>query len=626
MPDTENAVLRLDIKKEFIKRDLLRTIRMGYPKLRAYFESQSASELGTQLTDEDDQIPLDTLYSLGRYLELYDDYENDILGLLNDVGPFLFNFSLSDKNIELQNECWNVLLALVKKSELPMSFIQELADQLGKNEQQTLEAIIAELSYKVFTHREMYVDEEQIDGLMRYATWLLETVFSKMAFDTEIHQEAITNFVIVLVGTNKLCKDFIPNARETALFEHMRKAVAFAEQNGKHSDIIVRSLKQPSSPRYPLFTLAEFLELINFSDLYSEDSALVDKALLNVETVIEQIASEQGITSESVLPLLTELRYLVGGRLRSVAEDLFSQYLDPLGFTSFEARELLETWIDSHFWSEHTEKSWKRSEKLYDKISGELRRISDLHSVVAGAPTMLYRDYGITHFTRYPLEMLLIQAKRESARIKGEPLSQDKPLAIVVTAVDDHNFAFNSLRQQLSQLNKVTEEQYEYILLEFDYKRKLHEKLQEIRNTRGRFSLMLLSGHGSEVSIQLGKTFRVGAFITIKDAFLGIVRDPNRYFEPNGLIILNSCSTAKQREVDVNSTDDPEVPTDIPHIAAALAHSFQVTVIGPNEPSSIKTFAVAEEMSGGLSTISVTYQSEKEPPYSGIVVTPKTQK
>lgn len=216
-------------------------------------------------------------------------------------------------------------------------------------------------------------------------------------------------------------------------------------------------------------------------------------------------------------------------------------------------------------------KSW--TGKQYLDLVLNLNPMLQLEKSLPGAVRLLHTEYGICEFKRYPLEMLVEQAK-----VHG----QDVPYGIALYPREDHNDAFDQEFQVvLPKLFDQTRDKFVTRIFEIHSRYDLGRALLRLKRNfpLNKISYAILAGHGAEDLIEFGGyepgRSDSGGYIdtthvrksrslrgTIKEMF---VEEPS--------IAFFSCSTGKEGGIAQNLSEvlnahveAPDIPTSVSDI------------------------------------------------------------
>lgn len=168
-----------------------------------------------------------------------------------------------------------------------------------------------------------------------------------------------------------------------------------------------------------------------------------------------------------------------------------------------------------------------------------------------------------------------------------------KPVALYILNKSDWNGAFSSAQTQRIGDNfwapiwgEEHPQEYEklmkgYNLLIFEEEKdsQVVNRIKEVGKKYGGLDLLILGGHGEPEAIHFGECSHESCSIDTKDdkLFKGL----NKYFKPNAITVLESCSTGKG---GINGKN----------IAKKIKKYTKTTVFAPEYPTSIEDFKLSE--------------------------------
>ncbi|MBI2595419.1 hypothetical protein HYW46_01645 [Candidatus Daviesbacteria bacterium] len=183
-------------------------------------------------------------------------------------------------------------------------------------------------------------------------------------------------------------------------------------------------------------------------------------------------------------------------------------------------------------------------------IRTNIKIITDLESYKPGLAQFLNYEFGISNFSRYPVELL--------KRMFEEYENTELPYGIALYPKTDHNGAFYQNWEILNHLNKDIKGNFAFRIFEVgsEYKiLKALKKLNFLYGKRHKISFAIVAGHGLKGSIQFGKNPKHG-FITIED----LLQRKRRFlmaktmFENDAPVVFISCNTGLEEGLAENTT------------------------------------------------------------------------
>lgn len=203
------------------------------------------------------------------------------------------------------------------------------------------------------------------------------------------------------------------------------------------------------------------------------------------------------------------------------------------------------------------------------------KNIVHIHEIEAkkmGAARLLFKEYGIRNFERYPTRLLVAQAEAHK--------DDTKPYGIILNPENDWNGAFSNDYQTWGHLHLQLEEcGYALRVIECESKQEIARRLISLDRWYGKnhkISFAFVGGHGTEDTIRFGGLKERNTLFTEDFAGRG-VRKTNKFFEPKPTIILVSCSTGAEKGIGQKLSETlgakviaPKVPTNLRHADVSL--------------------------------------------------------
>lgn len=197
---------------------------------------------------------------------------------------------------------------------------------------------------------------------------------------------------------------------------------------------------------------------------------------------------------------------------------------------------------------------------------GNLRAICRLEAQAPGITETLHRDFGISHFARYPTEVLLRQFEQGD---QGEI-----PYGVIIYPKADYNGVLSTHQGVFAKLLQQAEQVgYALRVAESDSKQNLVSVLNRFRNRYGKIAFAVIGGHGEPDNIRIGRDNNRGIIYTA-DISRRAASATQHAFEKNPTIILASCSTG--------------APDGIGQEIANLG----ATVIAPKKPTDLRGISI----------------------------------
>ncbi len=233
-------------------------------------------------------------------------------------------------------------------------------------------------------------------------------------------------------------------------------------------------------------------------------------------------------------------------------------------------------------------------------LTSNLESLISLERARPGISKNLVEEFGIAHFARYPKDLLIDSYDRKD--------DKDCPFGLIITPESDHNGSFYDLERSLKDFTEQIKA-YGYaariyeVGSKFDLARAF---LDSKKRSARKISFVLLGGHGTSNSIQLGdidKKLNTGTKIDPKNA-KNIIEQQD--FSGKGVgrigdlladnceVVLMSCSTGTENG-----------------IARRISETYPGTrVIAPNKPTNLTNLVVTKDAGGNLK-FKVSYTSTK---------------
>ncbi|MCL4390493.1 MAG: hypothetical protein M1484_00235 [Patescibacteria group bacterium] len=174
------------------------------------------------------------------------------------------------------------------------------------------------------------------------------------------------------------------------------------------------------------------------------------------------------------------------------------------------------------------------------KISENFRQIEELENQKPGICSFLHDKFGVSHFYRYPTEMLVKQFQ--------EYEKNDKPYGVIMAAKADWNGAFYQGEHSLESMLKGLEGHYYLRVYECDSPYELTKNLIKSDKKYGeqhKISFLVAMGHGTSDAITLGEAFNSGR-ITQEQVGGPTANSAKKFFVDHPTFLLDSCSTGAE--------------------------------------------------------------------------------
>lgn len=271
------------------------------------------------------------------------------------------------------------------------------------------------------------------------------------------------------------------------------------------------------------------------------------------------------------------------------ARDILAEYLNDIGL---DGNRMITFWKRNRC-SEDYDYDKKNDEYILETVKGNLNIINQLLSRGVSV-SLLNRNYGITNFSRFPIDLLERQAKEPKRRC-----------VFMIYPLTDHNSGIYSTSTKVDSFYKGLPKNVDVIVSEIDRSDKLKPMLLKLKSLFGKGIHGVVAGHGSYDGLQLGDGKKYSESHLTRFAFapepsdgLGGIFD--ECFEADAEIILISCSTGVTLENGPGG-----------FARFATRHS-RLTFIGPEHDSGVSK--ITSRMQGGkLVGIDVEYKDLNGP-------------
>ncbi|HLD79963.1 MAG TPA: hypothetical protein VJA18_05380 [Candidatus Nanoarchaeia archaeon] len=291
--------------------------------------------------------------------------------------------------------------------------------------------------------------------------------------------------------------------------------------------------------------------------------------------VLEKLGTERCAEVVSTVQDMGRLDFLqaaMSNRLKDNPElnkNIRSQFLTILEGHGLDGEEILRSWLQ-------TGKPGER--KLLENMGAVLR----LEKRKPGVTKVLFDEFNIRNFGRYPVEALLSQAEELDDRTT--------PYGMLIYPLADWNQAFfedvgtiGHLYRQLLQLG------YNLRISESENKLDLVHSLNRARKRFGPMQFAVIGGHGDRDHIEFGRNDRGN--LSVEDFSTKGARATSLAFVDDPTIVLISCSTGQKGGV------------------AQQISQLGGEVIAPDQTTGINMIEVSKSKIGRL-VFNVIYQEE----------------
>ena len=210
---------------------------------------------------------------------------------------------------------------------------------------------------------------------------------------------------------------------------------------------------------------------------------------------------------------------------------------------------------------------WFKYDKTASREVGDnLENLLKLEKHKPGLAKRLNTEYGIVHFGRYPVDLLIdMDTHKQDTTL---------PYGIIVYPIDDWNSGFLSHSKIFAKLRGQLQGKYNMRVVECRDKKDITRKLLNFDYSYGdsqKISFAIIGGHGGKGRIQFGSPGDHKSYLTTENLTATRVRKGRELFKPNPNLILVSCSTGENQGIAEN-----------------LSHKFKARVFAPDTPTNIK--------------------------------------
>lgn len=230
-------------------------------------------------------------------------------------------------------------------------------------------------------------------------------------------------------------------------------------------------------------------------------------------------------------------------------------------------------------WEKSAAKPDQKGTTVEQAIVRNITAITQLEHTRPGACELLYKEFGIADFGRYPTQLLETQCE--------EAGSSNKPYGVVLFPRNDWNGAFYGDNLALNELFEELHGEFGLRVVECEGKMDVARALIDLNRRYNpadgsghKISLAIIGGHGTENSIRFGGDDDRHALFTEDLQGRGVQRT-SEFFKDNPTFILVSCSTGADKG-----------------IGQKLSEIMGAKVIAPKVPTSISKYQVGKRKGG----------------------------
>lgn len=236
---------------------------------------------------------------------------------------------------------------------------------------------------------------------------------------------------------------------------------------------------------------------------------------------------------------------------------------------------------------------WYRYEKtMEDEVLKNLQNVLKLEAKHPGSIKNLRESYGITHFGRYPSELLEDMIENENEKTL--------PYGIILYPADDWNGAFLKNYDIFYKLRDQLKGKYNIRVVECEDQKDVTRKLALLDGKYGndqKISFAVIGGHGEKDSIALGNSSKYNTVFSTSNLSPTRVRKGKEIFVENPSLILVSCSTGQNQGIGENLSQKlhakvyaPDVPTNLKDITTEIVDGKLEFKVSYKKEGVLKTF------------------------------------
>lgn len=308
------------------------------------------------------------------------------------------------------------------------------------------------------------------------------------------------------------------------------------EKKSKFINLFLESM-ETKSPYTDLYFVTEIYLIVSQFGNPEQSDIAIEKLLEIAKTLI---TSKDFTLVMSAVFKANQNKQSV--KVIEIMDSFFSHYQLPNS-------EMSRTWILS-----------TNIENLGLRVCNNIDRIIEVEAEQPGACSLLYKEFGIADFARYPKELLIKQAR--------EINDTTKPYGLIIFPKFDPNGAFYS-HESFEPILKETNGEFNLRAIECESKleiAKLLIKMNKKYNIPGgqKISLLVLGGHGKKDKIIFGHEGPLQE-INITDLQGMGIKKIGGFFEKTAKMVLISCKTGQKNGIG----SEIEKQTGIPTIAPA---------------------------------------------------------
>lgn len=182
-------------------------------------------------------------------------------------------------------------------------------------------------------------------------------------------------------------------------------------------------------------------------------------------------------------------------------------------------------------------------------IAGNIAQIAEIERIAPGAAGRLLKKWGIRHFDRYPVELLI----QQDDITKSHKVFEQRVM-LMLYPVADHNGAFAIKETNKRLLYGSLANEHFPVIAEAESKRECLRALISCERECGKIDAAILGGHGYGDGMNFGKGS--GGHFNINDLVLSedsnksqnrpIIPELRNFFTDDATIFMKSCSTGRK--------------------------------------------------------------------------------
>lgn len=285
-----------------------------------------------------------------------------------------------------------------------------------------------------------------------------------------------------------------------------------------------------------------------FSDKYAGSMEQIYKLLSKqtlVRSTIEKENTKAGKEESTAISAIHDgvhqKKSDIGKEEAVQANRLLSSILHGYGLNE---KEITDTWKMSSF------ESLPHQDVTARDAFMNLERLRSLEQMRPGSALVLEKEFGIKFFGRYNEDLLVRQYDQRN--------NSDIPYGVLIQGYHDANGIFMVGDKEVGNFASRLEGKYDLRVLEVSGKKDLSDKSNSLDKRYGdgqKISFAVISGHGTEETVRLGKdVWWKNIFSKRDDSVIGSkdvdwIQSIRHVFNDSPWIIFNACSTGAENGV-----------------------------------------------------------------------------